>query len=115
MDLYSCILYKHAASLYFNLIFYFHYSMGPDLSIIALSNVNTRRVYLHGIVMMFAFTYLLAQGVALVRVCPSSRHCARITHSIFNTLSLLFGIAGLILIISYKSENNVSFIRGSHG
>ena len=65
------------------------------------------RVYLHGIVMMFAFTYLMAQGITLVRVCPSSRRCAKITHSIFNTLSLLFGIAGLILIVSYKSRNNV--------
>ncbi|XP_063686731.1 uncharacterized protein LOC134820353 isoform X2 [Bolinopsis microptera] len=71
-------------------------------------------VYLHGIVMMFAFTYLLAQGIALVRVCPSSRHCARITHSIFNTLSLLFGIAGLILIISYKSENNKTHLYSLH-
>eukprot|EP00116_Pleurobrachia_bachei_P017458 sb/3477720/ len=69
---------------------------------------DNMRVYLHGMVMLFAFTFSLAQGIAVIRVCPGSRRCVRITHAIFNSLSLLFGVAGLILIVSYKFEYSVS-------
>ena len=66
------------------------------------------RMYLHGVVMLFAFTFTLAQGIAMIRVFPGTRSCVRVAHAVFNSLSLVFGIAGLILIVSYKSDFEVS-------